>query len=512
MTNAATQFVERFASICNTTIPAWSLSNKAGETFLSIHVGRINEIYTDALSAVRNELASNEYSDRVFLKAVTPKSWLNSLEVQLLQRILTESLTVGKATLDSAFHKKFIPFLGGEERRIYSEANHVVFGRRGAGKSSLVLYACHQAQRENRPYAWIALQQYSRRDDLLIIPQVLYEIVDAMSRYPEGKEDKIKRLRGIIYSLEERGEQLNKREINQILPVFARDFLPFVRNYGHFYLFLDDLHLLQPTIQPYFLSALYSFARGNSIYLKITAIENLTTLLHEGAKEGLQTPGDAQVIRLDYNLVNPGEALNHLRQILESYVKYVGVPSLASVAGNSALERLVWVAAGVPRDALYIFNNAITKALASGRKSIAVTDVNMAAADSLTEKERYVSDDVAEDAALIMKVVDDIKDYCLKEIRCNAFLVRIDSADERYRLLKKISDLRFIHILHPGITPTTAGEKYEAYMLDYAFYTGFRKAPSVKEFMSVPQQPLAKDLRKLNRYRYDNRSVFTRGA
>ena len=509
MTDDATQLVERFAAICNITIPSFSIIDKAGEDYLAIHVGRINEIYTDALSIVRSELSSvNKYSDRVFLKPSAPKSWVKSLEVQLLQRILAESLTVGKSTLDSAFHKKFIPFLGGEERRIYSEANHVVFGRRGAGKSSLVLYACHQAQRENRPYAWIALQQYSGRDDLLVIPQVLYELVDAIARYPEADADRVQRLRGIIYSLEEKGEQLTKREINQKLPIFARDFLPFVRHYGHFYLFLDDLHLLHPSVQPYFLSALYSFARGNSIYLKITSIENLTTLLHEGTKEGLQTPGDAQVIRLDYNLVNPGEALNHMRLILNSYVKYVGVPSIASVAGNNVLERLVWVAAGVPRDALYIFNNAITKTMAAGRTSIAVTDINMAAADSLTEKERYVSDDVAEDATLVMKVVNDIKDYCLKEIRCNAFLVRLDSADERYRLLKKVSDLRFIHILHPGITPATAGEKYEAYMLDYAFYTGFRKAPSVREFISRPKQLLARELRKLERYNFDQRTVF----
>jgi hypothetical protein len=509
MNNDATQFVDRFASICNITTPKWSIIDKGGEVFLSIQVGKINEIYTDALSAVRNELAlSNEYSDRVFLKAVTPRSWLESIEVQLLQRILTESLTIGKSTLDSAFHKNFIPFLGGEERRIYSEANHVVFGRRGAGKSSLVLYACHQAHRENRPYAWIALQQYNGRDDLLVIPQVLYEIADAVARFPGAEKERVDRLRDIIYSLEERGEQINKREINQKLPIFARDFLPFVHRNKHFYLFLDDLHLLHPTIQPYFLSALYSFARGNSIYLKITSIENLTTLIHEGAKEGLQTPGDAQVIRLDYNLVNPKDALDHIRKILDSYVKYVGIPSISSIAGNSVFERLAWVSAGVPRDALYIFNNSITKALAAGRKSIAVTDINMAAADSLTEKERYVSDDVAEDAARIMAIVNDIKDYCLREIKCNAFLVKLDTSDERYRFIKKISDLRFIHILHPGITPTTAGEKYEAYMLDYAFYTGFRKAPSVKEFMTSPQQPLAKDLRKLNRYRYDQRQVF----
>jgi hypothetical protein len=242
--------------------------------------------------------------------------------------------------------------------------------------------------------------------------------------------------------------------------------------------------------------------------LKITAIENLTTLFNEGTGEGLQTPGDAQVIRLDYNLVDPGSALAHTRKILEGYVSYVGVPSLSIISPPNVIERLVWVSAGVPRDAIYIFNNALTRALAAKRSSVAVTDINMAAAESLTEKEKYVSDDVAEDTERIMRIVNDVKDYCLKEIRCNAFLVRLESADSRYRLIKKVSDLRFIHVIHPGITPGSAGEKYEAYMLDYAFYTGFRKAPSVTEFISTPKQPTAKELRKLNRYSYHTRQVF----
>lgn len=507
--SSAQEFVERFATECNTTVPKWTLLDKAGELFLAIQVGSINDLYTDTLVDVRRELSStNKYADRVFLKPVAPRSWLDSIEVQLLQRILAESLTVGKATLDSGFHRNFIPFLGGEERRIYSEANHVVFGRRGAGKSSLVLYACHQAKRHFRSFAWIALQQYIGRDDLLVIPQVLYELVDTMSKYPDAEKERIDRLRALVYGLEEKGDALTKQDINQRLPIFARDFLPFVQAHKQFYIFLDDLHLLHPTIQPYFLSVLYSFARGNNVYLKITAIENLTTLLHEGTNEGLQTPGDAQVIRLDYNLVDPGAALDHTKDIVESYIRYVGIPSLASVIGRNVLERLVWVSAGVPRDALYIFNNAITKARAAGRKKVTVTDINMAAADSLTEKERHVSDDVAEDATLIMAIVNDIKDYCLTEIRSNAFLIRLDSSDARYRLIKKVSDLRFVHVLHPGITPERAGEKYEAYMLDYAFYTGFRKASSVKEFISRPVQLLAKDLRKLHRYSYDQRPVF----
>ena len=101
-----------------------------------------------------------------------------------------------------------------------------------------------------------------------------------MSKYPSVEPESIQRLRRLVYDLEDKGESLTKKDINQRLPVFARDFLPFVQAQGSFYLFLDDLHLLHPSLQPYFLSVLYSFARGNNVYLKITSIENLTTLLH----------------------------------------------------------------------------------------------------------------------------------------------------------------------------------------------------------------------------------------
>jgi hypothetical protein len=129
----------------------------------------------------------------------------------------------------------------------------------------------------------------------------------------------------------------------------------------------------------------------------------------------------------------------------------------------------------------------------------------MSAADSLTEKERHVPEDVGEDSARVLAAVDDIKSFCMKEIRSNAFLVHLDPANPLYQVIKKASDLRFIHVLHPGITPEKAGQKYEAFMLDYAFYTGFRKATSVRELKPTPQTTSAKELRKLKRYPYDVR-------
>ncbi|EMI15476.1 hypothetical protein RMSM_07598 [Rhodopirellula maiorica SM1] len=502
----ASDIVDDFARRCHVTPPNFEIVDKAGDKYLAISVGRVNDIYANHIEQVSDALEEDHpFSDRIFLRQKTPDAWLRSTETQLLEKLISESLTVGRSTLDSEYHKKFIPFLGGEERQIFSDANHVVFGRRGAGKSSLVLYACNNARRENIPFVWIALQQYRGRDDLMVIPQVLYELIEGIAAYESIDIERIEKLRKIVNALEDKEGDLTRKDIDIVLPRIARELLPFVRENGKFYICIDDLHLLDKSLQPYFLSAFYSFARGNHIYLKITAIENFARLYDENAREGLQPPGDAQIIRLDYNLVNPKAAHDHLQRVLNGYVQYAGIPSLASLFGNNVLERLVWVAAGVPRDALYIFRQAIGKARTAGRKMIAVTDINMAAAESLTEKESYINDDAAAESSQIRAAIDDIKQFCLKTSRCNAFLVHIDANDPRYNIIKKVSDLRFLHVLHPGITPEKAGEKYEALMLDYAFYTGFRKAPSVKEFKSQPEQPLAKELRQLDRYPYESR-------
>jgi hypothetical protein len=161
--------------------------------------------------------------------------------------------------------------------------------------------------------------------------------VEALRGGPGTDSARVDSLTQTVRRLEDRGESLTKEEIAQTLPVFARDFLPFVKKRGQFFLFIDDLHLLHPSLQPFFLSGLYSFSRGNNVHLKITAIENLTRLQNETEQEGLQTPGDAQIIRLDYNLVDPGRAHEHIVEIVGSYVKYVGISSPQALCGDGRL-------------------------------------------------------------------------------------------------------------------------------------------------------------------------------
>ncbi len=252
----ADRVAKNFAALCNTTVPSYEVVDKAGEDYLAIQIGRINDVYAKALEHLKADVGlAGSFGDRIFLRESMPAAWLLSHETQILQRLISESLTVGRSTLESDFHQKFIPFLGGEERRIYSETNHVIFGRRGAGKSSLVLYACHQASSAGLPFCWIAMQQYRRRRDLQVIPQVLAEIVEALRAEPDADSVRVNNLAQLVRRLEDKGPTLTKEEIAQKLPIFARDFLPFVKKRRQFFLFIDDLHLLHPELQPFFLSS-----------------------------------------------------------------------------------------------------------------------------------------------------------------------------------------------------------------------------------------------------------------
>ena len=472
--------------------------DKGDEEYIAIEVGKISKLYAKEIEKLENKLPIENkiFKNKIILIEKKPEIWLRSNETRLLQQLFSRCLTVGKDNLNQLDY--YIPFIEQENIQIEGEFNTVIYGRRGAGKSSLLLNMAKSYKLKNVDFIWIEMQQYNKRIDLQVIVQFLFEIIESLESMginPISAE----KVKTILLKLEEKSEKLNYDELNIKIPIILREIKPLITKVGKLFIFIDDFHLLHQNLQPRFLSIIYSLARGNSIYLKITTIENLTNLYDHDQSVGIQIPGDAQAINLDHNLTDPLKSYNHIDRILNEYSKYTGLPSIKSIASKPVLTRLVWLSAGVPRDAIYLVNNGITKAISKNRKEIAIEDINMAASDSLKEKENYSQN--LTDNKTIIDVLNAIKKFCFEEIKSNAFLIKIEEND-LYKNIKKISDLKFIHVIHPGITQEEAGKKYEAYLLDYAFYTGFRKATSVKEYKTDLKTPSSQELRKLKIFKY----------
>ena len=434
-------------------------------------------------------------SEEIPLVALVRKSGGNLIqrpEGQMLLRTLSESLSIDRYSFAQDFLARYTRSVFGAESQVTSSANHVVYGRRGAGKSMLLLYALHDRQQSNKPYIWIDMQVYARRADEGVIADIVVALLEQMADIlmePNEHRELVKELHG---------PGVSASKVRQILPRIRRLLGRIRARDEDLFVFLDDFHVADRALQPTILDVLYGLSRGNRIHLKLSAIETLTRTFDASGKVGLEIPHDAQVIRLDYNLTIPEQATTHIDAILNSQAQYSGLPSVRRLCtSNDVIPRLTWVAAGVPRDALYLFSQAMTKASFAGRKQVSVSNINQAASEALTIKQRDLESDVSQDTTDLTQLVEQLRDFCVTKQRQNAFLVEIKAEQNLFESIRALVDLRLLHVINEGVTIGDAGRKYLALILDYGYYTGIRAARSVDLFNKQSGKVAYQDLRKL---------------
>jgi len=426
-----------------------------------------------------------------------PRNRLQSAEARYFLQTLSESLNISRFSFPEDFFARYTKSVSNAEAQITAAANHIVFGRRGAGKSSLLLYALRSRDVEREPSAWIDMQVYDGRSDNRVVLDILIDALEQLKVVVTRSSDYNSVVSTIQRMRQDSG--LADDTIRTFLPQVRALFASVVARAKNVFVFLDDFHVIDMASQPKLLGFLYSVSRGNNVFLKLSAIETLTRSWDSNAHNGLQVPHDAQTIKLDYNLTMPDRAAAHIEGILDAHAVYCGLPSVRFLCtSGDVLSRLVWVSAGVPRDALNMFAQAMTKGTTEGRSLVSVTNVNLAASDMVTQKLRDLEVDVPEKAIGLdlRSALERMKDFCIKKERKNAFLVEIRN-DANYQNILKLVDLRLVHVISEGITVGKAGRKYLALILDYGFYTGIRAAQSVDLFNEQTLRVAYKDLRKL---------------
>jgi hypothetical protein len=461
--------------------------------YLNNPTERFFGLLKQSLDALPDE---NPFKLRTTIKKRTskPDNRLQLPETQFLRTVLSESLTVTEHSFADDFFARYIRSVSGDEERIVSQGNHIVYGRRGAGKSSLLAYLMHELRQSNAPYAWVTIQTYSGRNDIDTIAEVLLDILYQLTEYAPNKAD-IEALCNAVETVANNDSGTVVESLDKIIPRIRRT-LREITVESSVFIFLDDLHVVSDLLQPILLEKLYSICRGNKIFLKISGIEQFVKLRDPSSRQGLETPGDIQVIRLDYNLTMPDKSKRHIQEILNSHAIYCGLQSVEYICGSGVLDRLVWVAAGVPRDALYLFSQAISESSVKGYKRVSITSINVAASEMTGEKLRDIKIDASGKYEEVHSLLESIRNFCVIEQRKNVFLVEIQNENPTFHEIEELIALRLLHILSAGFTPSEVGKRHMALMLDYGFYVGIRTAKSVDLFAKEPKPLQAKELRK----------------
>lgn len=490
-----TAYARRFGGIQ----PDWYVKDRPDGPYLIIEFAKPSETHYKIHNAiVSGLLEENVFKDRstVQPRKSAPKDRLLLPETQLLKKVIAESLTIDRNSFNEDFFSRYTASVTALEQQITTSANFIVYGRRGAGKSSLLAYAMHSAITNDMPYCWLAMQTFAQRSDEQVVPAVIAAIFHEVNQALSGAGG----LDDIIEDFEKLSESNGRTVLvkcDRIIPRARRIIGKLASPERPLTIFLDDIHVLGHAAQPLVLSYIYKLTRGNNVFIKASGIAQLTNLWDGKQQVGLQPLHDVQILNLDLNLTMPDKSKDHIVSILNAHARYCGLPNIGYLAGDDVLSRLVLVAAGVPRDSLSLFSVAISKAVARSQKLVSITSVNAAASEMIEEKLKDVEKDTGGDLEEIQGILNEVKTFCVEDKRKNSFLVEIKNANPRYKLIQKLIALRLVHLLHEGITPHKAGKRFNALMLDFGFYVGIRTARSVDFVPDEPRQLLAKELRSL---------------
>lgn len=486
---SAEEIVRQFESLVGASSIDATIEQIGTQTFLKLTVGRSAPIYDFALQELRRRVTTeNPFHGLVRIRPTPPERFTASVEATALGILLARATRpVAQGGRPDGFTIPYVPFQNQEDHRVAQPATQLIVGRRGVGKSTLIMRARELIGNGKDLSATLDMDAYSELTGEDLYREVLLDVVRAITESAIAYGDRTKSAID-VQPLDELRETLEKPSDNiaSNVPRIRRAVSEVSKlTGGQIYIFLDDFHLIEQTAQPVLLQLLHGALKGANGWLKVAGLRSLLNHYDPTSRKGLQVPGDAQLVSLDLTLENPQAAEQHLAAILGSFMSAVGYETYGSVLPTSAFRRLVWANAGVPRDFLQMFARSLEHASKSRNASVTLGDINIAIGEFGQRKSDEMQQDARNEHGRLQAVLEYLMNFCLqgREPGINAFLVRAVDSQER-TLVNILSDLRLVHLIHQSITPNRAGETYQAFILDYSLFTGFRRKRNVKEMMT----------------------------
>ncbi len=420
---------------------------------------------------------------------------------------------------------------------IAARHNHVVFARRGCGKTLLLQQMAQRLPKETR-HVYLNCEDYKRHS----FPNVLIEILDstfetmerhfggwigkhkrkakrvladirlqlaALKSKPDDVEARIQEtsntgnegkraarisFRGLDIGAEETKTQslqtemeytiqLNKiGKLDLILPRLKsqlRDIFASSDRATSIYIVLDDFYFLTPQDQPFVMDYVHRLCKDTPLYFKVATLRHASTLYieNQGQPTGAQIRHDYQPLGIEFGLHDIKSTEAFVRRIFHEYAKLaeIGTRSFDELFMGDGFSRLVLAGGGVPRDCLSLFLEALSKGVFPLGKD-AIREL------SRTNLERRIQelkqDAPLDEQPLLLRGIFAIRQFCLYEKQVNSFVVEERELQENGRfkaLLDRLMDYRLIHEVGTAFTHKSQPGTFRGYIIDVGFYAGLRK-------------------------------------
>lgn len=368
--------------------------------------------------------------------------------------------------------------------------HQLIFGRRGAGKTALMVEAKSTVEERGSTSVWLNMHTYRLEPIERIFLHYLRELLDsvraeASSRTAAENSATLAAVEAVFSEISRLldMDRVDEEGVRRIIPDTNRALRRFLSALGiELFVFLDDFYYVPRPEQATLLDMMHGVIRDCDCWLKVASIRNLTKWFITSPPTGLETGHDADLIDLDVTLQDPARAKEFLEAVLSAVAERVGIPRLTALFSPSSLDRLVLASGGVPRDYMVLAGSSITKAQSRGdRKFVGVEDVNESAGNAAQVKIQELEEDGSANSGVpeqATKALLRIRDFCLDETSYTYFRVRHQDRDHRpeaFSVLNRLVEFRLLHSVAASVSNQhRAGDASEVFMLDLSQFTGSR--------------------------------------
>lgn len=456
-----------------------------------------------------------------------------SSNVENLRRIVQENIRVqrgGGDPIDYVDVSRALP-------DIVARQNHVIFGRRGCGKT-LLLDTAQQKIAKNVKVVYINCEDYKQHS----FPNVLIEILDAIFDEFEknlpgwfGRKrrsrDLIRQIRTDLQNLREREDEVQKtvrektaaeattnvniglkeviplgvaagelrkaeieqeyqqydskiQKLNLILPRLKksiREFFEVSSSVKSVFIELDDFYHLPRTMQPHVADYVHRLCKDVPLFFKIATLRHASSLYADRGNQptGAQERHDYQPINVDYTLADFKKTSGQLREILYRFGEKAGMhrSEIDDLFMGEGFVRLVLASGGVPRDFLSLLLESLSPK-PEGEEKVGKDDVRLLSSTVLQQRiEELKADSEQREQDTLIRGIYAIRKFCLDK-KINVFLVSDHVMQEPNgvrELINRLLDYRIIHAVGSALTHKTVQGTFNAYMIDIGAYANLRK-------------------------------------
>lgn len=386
--------------------------------------------------------------------------------------------------------------------------HHLVFGRRGVGKTALLLEAKRRLEKDGVLTLWVnmhPLRDLKKEDAFLTIALRLCDLgLGALHRDPSHGAAKLLNAVRALLEMALAEPSKKRQPISTFVPKLQHAIARLCASTNQpLYIFLDDIHYMNVTEVPGLLDLIHGVSRDNPMWLKVAGIRHQTRWFTPTPPVGLQTGHDASIMNLDVTLEQPARAKTFLQDILGSYVEESNTAPARNFLSGAALDRLVLACGGVPRDFLTLCAAALQIARQrSNARTVGVQDVNHAAGAAAQTKLQELEDDAAAARGRsqdLVSALNTVRTFLLDERQITFLSVDFldkENHPQEYGLMQGLMDLRMLHLINSGLSDAHhAGRRSEVYLLDLSQYSGARLKRNLRVLDFVKDHLILKETR-----------------